>query len=308
MAATALPQEERIGLGLAVAAHIALVAFLVWRPVGDPVVVPPERMTVTFSEDVGVTSTSPEPAAQAAPDVAPTLGDPAPAVPAQEPQPVPQPEPAPPQPRAHPAPPPRPAARAAPAPREQPRPQPKAVPKPQPKAAPDPVRQQPAPRAAAPKATPPAAPKAAAPKATTANPRQAGGSRIGDDFLKGVQGAQNTGASTNPPAETIGPAVQASLRSAVSRQLKPHWTAPQGADAELLVTLVRFRLARDGSLAGQPEVVGQSGVTAANTAQKARHAEQAIRAIRLAAPFDLPDEYYSAWQTVTSRFDRRLSQ
>jgi hypothetical protein len=84
--------------------------------------------------------------------------------------------------------------------------------------------------------------------------------------------------------------------------------APQGADAEQLVTLVRVRLARDGSLVGDPQVVSQSGETPANAAQKARHAEQAIRAVRLAAPFDLPEEYYSAWQTVTSRFDRRLSQ
>jgi periplasmic protein TonB len=94
----------------------------------------------------------------------------------------------------------------------------------------------------------------------------------------------------------------------VSRQLKPHWAAPQGADADQLVTIVRFRLARNGALVGAPEVIGQSGVTPSNAPQKDRHAEQAIRAIRLAAPFDLPEEYYSAWQTVTSRFDRRLSE
>ena len=66
---------------------------------------------------------------------------------------------------------------------------------------------------------------------------------------------------------------------------------------------------RDGSLAGSPRVVRQEGITEANRPQAARHAEQAIRAVELAAPFDLPDQYYDAWKRVTSfRFDKRLSQ
>jgi hypothetical protein len=55
--------------------------------------------------------------------------------------------------------------------------------------------------------------------------------------------------------------------------------------------------------------VGQQGITDANRPQAQRHAEQAIRAVELAAPFDLPAKYYSAWKRVASfRFDRRLSQ
>ena len=72
--------------------------------------------------------------------------------------------------------------------------------------------------------------------------------------------------------------------------------------------MLRFRLARDGSLLGPPEVVGHSGVTPANQAQVRRHEEQAIRAVRLAAPFNLPEDYYSSWQIITSSFDKRLSQ
>ena len=50
-------------------------------------------------------------------------------------------------------------------------------------------------------------------------------------------------------------------------------------------------------------------ITDANRAQAPRHAEQAIRAVRLAAPFDLPEQYYNAWRHITEfRFDRRLSQ
>jgi hypothetical protein len=152
---------------------------------------------------------------------------------------------------------------------------------------------------------PAARPSRPAPASPVTSP---GGTRVGADFLKGVTGAQATGQAQNPPARAVGPDVKASISQAIARQLKPYWTAPQGADAELLVTLVRFRLARDGNLIGEPQIVGQSGETPANAAQKARHAEQAIRAVRLAAPFDLPEDYYSAWQNVTSRFDRRLSQ
>ena len=70
--------------------------------------------------------------------------------------------------------------------------------------------------------------------------------------------------------------------------------------------MVRFRLNKDGSLAGSPTIVSQSGVTPTNETQKARHAEQAIRAVRLAAPFDLPDQFYDKWKTINSTFDRRL--
>jgi hypothetical protein len=83
--------------------------------------------------------------------------------------------------------------------------------------------------------------------------------------------------------------------------------APQGVDAELLVTVVRFRLASDGSLDGEPQIIRTTGQTAANEAQVARHREQAVRAVKLAAPFDLPEEYFSSWQLVTTNFDKRLS-
>ena len=91
-------------------------------------------------------------------------------------------------------------------------------------------------------------------------------------------------------------------------QLRPHWNAPQGVDVEKLVTIVRFQLNPDGSLAGEPQVVSQSGRTDANAAQMGRHAELAIRAVKLAAPFNLPKEYYKYWKSVDSRFDRNMSR
>ena len=335
MATAAFPEEkrpgrseERIGLGVAIVAHVGLAALLL-IPRATPVVTPPERIEVTIAEDVALKSTSPDPAAQAAPDVAPDLGEPAPAEPepvaapplprAEPPPPQPRPEPPKPQPKPQPkAEPPKPVAK--PVPRPVPRPVPKPVPRPV--ARPEPPRQvakpvlRPTPRAAPAPARPaarpatPARPAAAAarPSATPAKPAQrpAGASRIGDDFLKGVPGAQSAARSNSPPAPLTG-AQKASLNSAISRALKPYWAVPQGPDSDQLVTRVRFRLARDGSLVGEPEVLSTTGITDANRPQVQRHREQAIRAIRLAR-FELPVELYSSWQVVTSTFDRRLSQ
>ena len=117
------------------------------------------------------------------------------------------------------------------------------------------------------------------------------------------------GAATNPPAAAFGPEVAASLVSGIARQIKPHWTAPQGVDADKLVTVLAWSLNPDGSLAGRPQVVQQLGITDTNRTQAQRHAEQAIRAVQLAAPFNLPAPYYAKWKRVASfRFDRKLSQ
>lgn len=311
-----LSKQEGAGLAIAALAHAGLLGFLMLSPPGKTVKPPPQRMEVTFSEEFADQSTSPDPMAEAAPDVAPELGEPAPEpVPQPLPEP-PKPAPAPPQPKPVPVPP-------KPAPRPQPQPKP-APPKPAPpKPAPSrPVPPKPAPARATPAKPAPAKPAAKpAPAATTpksgsgdTSPRRrpdapTGGSRIGSDFLKGIPGSTKPGTAKAAPAATIGPEVRSSLAGAISRQIKPHWAAPQGVDADKLVTILAWDLNPDGSLAGRPRVVDQQGITPANEAQAKRHAEQAIRAVQLAAPFDLPDTYYSGWKRVTAfRFDRKLSQ
>ncbi|MFC3592659.1 hypothetical protein ACFOON_03360, partial [Novosphingobium piscinae] len=160
--------------------------------------------------------------------------------------------------------------------------------------------------------TRPAAPAARPAPAKPTPPGRAGGggSRLGDDFLKGLPGGQNPAArDAAVPAQTIGPAVRAALSGAIARQLKPKWIAPQGAEADQLVTVLSWDLNPDGTLAGPPRLVSQSGVTDANRPQAQRHVEQAMRAVRLAAPFDLPADLYAAWKHVAQfRFDRKLSQ
>ncbi len=135
---------------------------------------------------------------------------------------------------------------------------------------------------------------------------RAGGSRIGDNFLAGQGEATNTD-ETRVPASQIGRSARASLQQAINRQIRPYWDAPSGLDSEQLVTVLAFRLNEDGSLAGRPRVVSQSGITDSNRPQAPLHAERAIRAVQRAAPFDLPDEYYEAWKNISQwRFDRRL--
>lgn len=261
-------REERVGLGIAIVAHAILFAGLAWWDSSPEPVDLPERISVTVSDEIALESISPNPMADPAPSVAPEIGEIRPAA-ESVPEPVP----------------------VTAAPVETPRPAP--TPRPNPTPAPQPKARQPEP-----KPTPPQ------PKQQPREKQQAQGSRIGSDFLSGTGGS---GSDREQPAERAGPATAASLSSAIARELKPHWTAPQGADAEKLVTVLAWRMNRDGSLAGRPEVVSQSGITEANRAQADRHAELAIRAVQLAAPFDLPSEYYDSWKRVDAfRFDRRL--
>lgn len=276
MAALALRSDERIGLIVALAAHAGLVALLVFRPPASDVVMPPQRIEVTLSDDVGLISTSPEPDVAAASDIAPEIGESIPVEPEAEPEP----EAVRPEPQVTPTPRPTPRVTARPTPRRTPVARPPS--RPAPRVDPRPVRRSPA---------------------------RPGGSRIGNDFLEGVRGAQSNGQSNSPRAAAIGPRVRSALAGAISRQLKPHWTTPQGVDAELLVTILAWNLREDGSLNGTPRVVRQFGITDGNSAQASRHAEQAVRAVQLAAPFNLPPDYYDGWKRISAfRFDKRLSQ
>ncbi len=136
---------------------------------------------------------------------------------------------------------------------------------------------------------------------------RSGGTRIGTNFLEGG-GDSSTTEEARTPASQIGASAKASLFQAVARQLKPHWQPPSGPEVDAIITKVRFRLNPDGTLSGRPSIVGQRGVNATNRAQSGRHGEQSVRAVQLAAPFDLPEEYYEAWKLVTVDFDWKLAQ
>ena len=320
-----LSRGEAIGLGAAVVGHVALVVVLALQPSAPPLP-PAQRMQVTLADDVAkeAVSTSRE---EAAPDLAPQLGEAQPmtAPPAPEPKPVPVPPvprpvvPPPPRPQTQPKPqpappPPRPAPKPVPAPpppKPAPKPEPQPKPAPHTPAKPTPSRLDPISEAIAAAHSGKAhATKAETGKTESAKPatnKPAGGSRIGVDFLKGV-GGNTSGKAQTPPAPNIGPGVKAALSGAISRQLKPFWRVPQGVETDQLVTILSFDLNPDGTLAGPVTVVRQEGVTASNRPQAGLHRENAIRAVKLAAPFPLPPDLYEAWKHVQWRFDRNLSQ
>lgn len=285
MAMTGLRGEERKGLIIAIGLHLLVLALLLVQAARPDTPLPkPERMTVNLTEDVGLEATAPDPVAESRAAEAPTLGETIEAASEPLPRPVEQPplrvvEP--------------PAPSIAPAPRAQPQPRtpPRAQPRPQPSAQP----------------RTPAARTAARPAAERPAARTGGASRIGNDFLAGA-GTSATSSETRTPASAIGASAKASLFSAIRRKVAPQWQPPSGPEVEQIVTRIRFRLNSDGSLSGRPSVVSQSGVNDTNRAQAGRHGEQAVRAVQLAAPFDLPAEYYEAWKTVTVDFDWKLSQ
>jgi outer membrane biosynthesis protein TonB len=298
-----LTGEEALGLAVAIAAHAALIAALTLSPLGRKVQPPPQRMTVSLADAVSDQSTSPKPDAQAAPDQAPDLGEPdhadQPLPPA--PQPVAKPEPAPkPKPVAKPEP--KPAPKPEPKPATKPKPEPKPAAKPEPKPTPKP--------AAKAKAEPKPQDKPAGGD-TRAHPhpaKPAGGSRINQDFLAGIPGSTTPGTDKVSPGAKLAAVSAADVRSAISRQIKPHWIAPQGVDVEKLVTVIAFTLNPDGTLASRPTLLSQTGFTDANRAQRQRHIELAIRAVQLAAPFKLPPQAYAQFSQFQCRFDRTLSQ
>ncbi|HLL29758.1 MAG TPA: TonB C-terminal domain-containing protein [Allosphingosinicella sp.] len=279
-----MDRAEATGLGVATAGHLAILAALTFGVATTRLPVPKSApIEVAFVEEVGLETTAPTPSAvEPAPLAGPENGPPVPAMPAP------------------------PEVQQVPAPQPQPQPQPRAVtpapkPVPAPKPAPGPMAQ---PRPATPKASP------APPKASPAPPTPATSRRNASGLssvVAGLSDRANPSQATNPPAAATGTAVQASLGAEVRRQLKPHWKAPTGADAEQLRTEVVISLAQDGRVT-DIDIVGTTGQTASNRPQVPLHREQAERAVRLAAPFKLPAQYYDSWKSLRVTFDKRLSQ
>lgn len=267
-----MQRAERTGLGLSVLGHTAIFAILSLGlfAATKPVPPPAQPIDVQIVDKVGLTDTSPAPPkATPAQSVAPEIGQSDQAASERAPT------PAPPVPRE---------AVAAQKPEPMPTPAPKAVTKPSAKPAP----------------SKPTAKPAIAPVR---------GSKLGDDFRKGLTAAPSNSTSQAPRATSVGPAQQAALGRLIREQLKPHWKAPTGPDAEQLRTELRVQLANDGRVTSV-EVLRTTGRTDSNQSQVKPHQEAAMKAVRLASPFlGLPDELYSAWSVLeTVGFDRRLSQ
>ncbi len=321
-----MERAEKIGLGVATAGHVLLFGLLSagFLSTPNPLKLNSPPMDVSLVDEVALKSMAPQVSTQPPPpSVAPEEGPTEDAAPAPQPAPAPEPTPAPPEPT--PAPP-RPAPREAPAkPREKPAPPKKATAKAP--AKPKPAAEKPAAKAKPKPEKPTPKPAAAAPtkssskaKKTSDAPAKASGagkadkprgSLLGKDFLKGIDtSADAPRKAAPPPAAAMGPAQKSALDAEIRRQLKPHWRPPSGADADQLVTLLEVRLDKSGALVGTPQVIDQQGVTASNRPQAKLHAERAIQAVKLAAPFrNLPPEFYDQWKWLRPlRFDARLNR
>lgn len=257
-----MDRAEKLGFGAATAGHVVLFGLLSvgFLATPNPLKIERHPVEVTFADDVGLEAAAPRAAQQPpATSVAPELGKPEDASPAQAQN---QPEPA-------------------PAPAE---PAPAPLPAPTPKPNKPPVRQQPA----------------AAARPTPAKPaaQPVRGARLGPDFLKGLTETASVSRSAQASAPNIGPREQASLAAELKRQLKPFWKPPSGADIDKLRVTIVANLGQDGAILGEPRVIGPTGVTPSNRAQANLFVERAVTAVKRAAPYNFPKDFYAAWKTI----------
>lgn len=177
------------------------------------------------------------------------------------------------------------------------RPTPAPTPKPVARPTVQPAKKQPP---AAQKAPPKAAPKAPTKKAAAQPMGRPTGNldAIGRDLSK----SPGKGAPVSKTAAEVRRSIDVSIKAAVAAR----WNGCRisGVDVDQLKTVVKFRLTQSGALAGFTSV-STTGENDSNKFQVQRHQECAKRAVKLAAPFDLPEENYSFWQNYTLDFIKR---
>ncbi|NCN84263.1 MAG: cell envelope biogenesis protein TolA [Sphingomonadales bacterium] len=254
-----MEKAEKIGLGIAAAGHLALFGALSFSILSSTnEAFRNKPIEVMIADEVGLESAAPNPA------LVPPATSVAPELGAPEessfvePEPLPEP--------------------------------PKAEAKPKPSATPAPVSREPRRR--------PDKPASVAAKAEPKPKPKPRGSRLGDDFLKGVTDAPSVSRNQNITAEKASPAAVASLERELYRLVKQKWRPPTGADAELLRTTVTARLDSSGRIIGRPTAT-TTGITPSNRSQVEIHQERAIAAVQLAAPFTtFPEKFYDEWKVI----------
>lgn len=326
-----MERAEKIGLGVAAAGHVLLFGLLSvgFLDTPNPVKLKQNPVEVSLVKDVALEAAAPAAAEAPSQAVAPDVGEPEEApppaeappepvpAPVPEPAPAPRPQPAPPKPAPPKPAPPKPAPpKPAPAPKPVPKPQPKPRPKPAPAAEKAPAKPAPAKQPSASSSsskakTPPAASKGSGKteKATAAKPR---GSRLGNDFLKGLT-AEKTSAreSDAPPAARVDGKALAAIQQAIARQIQPcaDRQVDPGPGANQIVTALNLRLNRDGTLSATPTVVRQAGVNDDNRRYARRVVDLGIAAFKGCSPLKLPAEYYSTanggWSNINYNWKLR---
>ncbi len=296
-----MQRSEAIALGVALVGHAVLFGLL---SVGFLATPNPEKLKqapidVSLVDEVGLVAKAPQavtPPAEiqgARPGPARGRGTPAPKE-------VAQPDPAPPKPQPKAAPPPKPA--------------PNAVPEPKKPVAPTPDKSK----------KPPTREAAPTSRATASNARATGtdanatkprprGSRLGDDFLKGLSDKPSTSKSVVPQAPVMSQQAMADIGSAIKRQVQPcaDRQVKPGPGAERIVVTIRLRMNRDGSLdRAIRTIVGHSGVDAENSRYQDRVDDNAIATFKGCSPLrGLPNELYAVqngWSDFKMRYNLQM--
>ena len=169
------------------------------------------------------------------------------------------------------------------------------------KAAPSPkVAEKPLPKA--PGKEPPA--KAVPPAPAKAAPAKPKATSLGTDFLKGIPVEKSAGKGAAPRVAAISPIAMNGLVALIASQVKPCYTIPAGGtDTSSIISRVRLRLKKDGSIAVAPEIIGNVGVNSANQPYVRQMNEAATRALQRCAPYKLPaDLYEGGWEDLIFTF------
>ena len=131
-------------------------------------------------------------------------------------------------------------------------------------------------------------------KATPARPAPRA-SRIGDDFLKGIDEAPARAAAAKPAAATVSVSAMAGIVSAIRRQVQPcadRQVSP-GPGASRIRVRMRLQLLPNGRLKRSPQVIGTSGVDDENSRYEERVKDLAVATFVGCAPLaGLPPDLY----------------
>lgn len=341
-----MDRTEKIGLGVAIVGHAVLFGLLSvgFLATPNPAKLQEQPIEISLVPDVALEATAPQSVTPPAESIAPDVGAPEDAAPPPPEEAEPAPTPAPPPPAPQPKPAPKPEPKPVPAKPTPSKPEPKPVAKPTPAPKPKPV-QKPTPAKPAPAKSAPAKPapakSAAKPSAsasaskspsrsaaassakakpaaakgtgstessTKARPR---GSRLGDNFLKGLSDQPSPSKSEAPRAARIDARAMASIVQAIARQIQPcaDRQVNPGPGANQIVTKLNLRLNEDGTLAATPRQVGQTGVDDENRRYSQRVADLGVAAFKGCSPLKLPAEFYSTpnggWNNINYSWQLR---
>ena len=188
----------------------------------------------------------------------------------------------------------------------------KPVEKPQTKPLPKPAKAETAPTVTKAAAKPVKTAAAAPPKtvkAPTASgkgtaPAKPGGlSRSFEESINNIGKAPGAGKAVGTPATKTATEVRRAIEVSIKKEITGPWNACKfsGVDVNLLRTVVKFELNRDGTFKRYRSVV-TTEQNESNKFQVSRHQECAKLAIRQASPFNLPNENYDFWKDYELEF------